>query len=42
MTEVEKLDAGLPYNFWDKDVNARKLYAVEGCIPTYTNTVKRP
>jgi maltose O-acetyltransferase len=31
MTEVEKLDAGLYYDFWDKDVNARKLGAIEGC-----------
>ena len=32
MTEVEKLDAGLPYSFWDKEVNARKLHAVKGCM----------
>ena len=25
MTEIEKLDAGLEYDFWDEDVNARKL-----------------
>ena len=31
MTEVEKLDAGLPYCFWDGGVNARKLHAVDGC-----------
>lgn len=31
MTEVEKLDAGLPYDFWDPDVNARKLNAVKLC-----------
>lgn len=31
MTELEKLDAGLEYNFWDPEVNARKLHAVEGC-----------
>lgn len=31
MTEVEKLDAGLEYDFWDKDVDARKLHAIEGC-----------
>lgn len=31
MTEVEKLDAGLEYSFWDKDVDARKLHAVQGC-----------
>jgi maltose O-acetyltransferase len=28
MTEVEKLDAGLPYDFHDEAVNARKLHAV--------------
>ena len=28
MTECEKLDAGLPYSFWDKDVNARKQHAM--------------
>lgn len=31
MTELEKLDAGLEYDFMDKDVNARKLHAIEGC-----------
>lgn len=31
MTELEKLDAGMEYDFWDKDVNARKLHAIEGC-----------
>lgn len=31
MTETEKLDAGLPYNFYDEAVNARKLHAIEGC-----------
>ena len=31
MTEVEKLDAGLEYDFWDEEVNARKLHAIEGC-----------
>lgn len=31
MSEIEKLDAGLEYNFWDEGVNARKLHAVEGC-----------
>lgn len=31
MTELEKLDAGLEYDFWDEGVNARKLHAVEGC-----------
>lgn len=31
MTEVEKLDAGLEYDFWDEEVDARKLHAIEGC-----------
>jgi len=31
MTELEKLDAGLPYDFTDKAVNARKLRAIEIC-----------
>lgn len=31
MTELEKLDAGLEYCFWDKEVNARKLHAIKGC-----------
>ncbi|MDO5522152.1 MAG: sugar O-acetyltransferase [bacterium] len=31
MTEVEKLDAGLEYDFWDKEVNSRKLHAIKGC-----------
>ena len=31
MTELEKLDAGLEYNFWDPEVNARKLHAIAGC-----------
>ncbi len=31
MTELEKLDAGLEYDFWDAEVNARKLNAIEGC-----------
>ena len=31
MTELEKLDAGLPYDFWDKEVNARKLRAIHLC-----------
>ncbi len=31
MTELEKLDAGLEYDFWDEDVNARKLHAIEIC-----------
>lgn len=31
MTELEKLDAGLEYDFWDAEVDARKLNAVMGC-----------
>jgi maltose O-acetyltransferase len=31
MTELEKLDAGLEYDFTDPQVNARKLHAIEGC-----------
>lgn len=31
MTELEKLDAGLEYDFWDDGVNARKQKAMEGC-----------
>lgn len=31
MTELEKLDAGLEYDFWDIEVNSRKLNALEGC-----------
>lgn len=31
MTELEKLDAGLEYDFWDDEVDARKLNAVLGC-----------
>ncbi|MDO5292442.1 MAG: sugar O-acetyltransferase [bacterium] len=30
MTELEKLDAGLEYDFWDEEVNNRKLHAIEG------------
>lgn len=30
MREVEKLDAGLEYDFWDPEVAARKFHAVEG------------
>ena len=33
MTECEKLDAGLAYNFWDKGVNDRKLKAIAETIP---------
>lgn len=32
MTELEKLDAGMEYDFWDEDVNARKLHAIKGCM----------
>lgn len=28
---MKKLEAGLEYDFSDKEVNARKLHAVEGC-----------
>lgn len=31
MSEVEKLGAGLPYDFWDEGVNARKLGAIDFC-----------
>ena len=31
MTELEKLDAGLPFNVNDSEVDARKLHAVLGC-----------
>ena len=31
MTELEKLDAGLPFDVNDPEVDARKLHAVEGC-----------
>lgn len=31
MTELEKLNAGLEYDFWDKEVSARKRRAVECC-----------
>lgn len=31
MTELEKLKAGLEYDFWDEGVNGRKLKAVELC-----------
>lgn len=31
ITEVEKLDAGLEYDFWDPDVDARKRHAVQSC-----------
>ena len=31
MTELEKLDAGLEYDFWDAQVDGRKLHALEWC-----------
>lgn len=31
MSEVEKLDAGLEYDFWDEEVDGRKFHAVKGC-----------
>lgn len=31
MREIEKLDAGLPYDFHDPEVDARKMQAVRGC-----------
>jgi maltose O-acetyltransferase len=31
MTECEKLDAGLPFDFTDPEVNARKMHAIDGC-----------
>lgn len=31
MAELEKLDAGLEYDFWDKGVNRRKLRAIHMC-----------
>lgn len=31
MKEIEKLDAGLTYDFWDEEVNARKIQAWENC-----------
>ena len=31
MTALEKLDAGLEYDFWDKGVNGRTLHAIAGC-----------
>lgn len=32
MTELEKLDAGLPFDFHDKGVNARKMRAARLCM----------
>ena len=31
MTEEEKLDAGLYYDFWDAGVNGRKLGTIKFC-----------
>lgn len=31
MTKAEKLDAGLEYDFWDEEVDGRKLHALEWC-----------
>lgn len=31
MTEAEKLDAGLEYDFWGEEVDGRKLHAIQGC-----------
>ncbi|MDD3230343.1 MAG: sugar O-acetyltransferase [Oscillospiraceae bacterium] len=31
MTELEKLDAGLEYDFWDAEVDGKKLHALEWC-----------
>ncbi|MDO4560979.1 MAG: sugar O-acetyltransferase [bacterium] len=31
MTEAEKLGAGLEYDFWDQEINGRKLHALERC-----------
>ena len=31
MSELEKLEAGLAYDFWDAEVDGRKLYALTWC-----------
>ena len=31
MTEMEKLQSGLPYSMRDKEVNGQKLAAIAGC-----------
>lgn len=31
MTELEKLRAGIEYDFWDKAVESLKLHAIRGC-----------
>lgn len=47
MTELEKLEQGLYYDFYDPEVDARKLHAVEGCqklesiAPTDTEEKRR-
>ena len=45
MTKLEKLDAGLEYDFWDEGVNSRKLHAIKGCaklnrIPVTEDTAR--
>ncbi len=47
MTELEKLDAGLPYDFWDEGVNGRKLRAIGLCarlnaIPMTDEAARKP
>lgn len=37
MTELEKLQAGLPYSIQDEEVNNQKLQAIEGC--KYLNSI---
>ncbi|BCN31126.1 O-acetyltransferase [Anaeromicropila herbilytica] len=39
MTELEKLDEGLEYDFWDEGVNARKLHAIDGCAKLHATSV---
>ena len=31
MTELEKMEAGMEYDFWDDEVNARKANAMDIC-----------
>lgn len=31
MKETEKMEAGLIYNFWDEEIEARKNYAIKRC-----------
>ena len=40
MTEVEKLDAGLAYDFWDEGVNERKIRAIELCAKLESVSVR--